>query len=162
MIIFSNFPLNAAVLAWILAQIFKFIITLAVTKKAKVERFWGPGGMPSAHSATVCALCIAISRQSGYSSTEFALSFVLAAIVMYDAMGVRRAAGEQAKVLNKLLLVNKSFKVLSIKKRKLEDPKLALQQTEHKELKEIIGHTPIEVMAGAILGILFGMMLPMA
>ena len=89
-----NYVLNVAIVSWVSAQI---------RKKFEPERLVGAGGMPSAHSATVCGLMIAISRQSGFASPEFAIAFVLAAVVMYDAMGVRRAAGEQAKVLNKMI-----------------------------------------------------------
>lgn len=95
------------------------------------------GGIPSSHSATVCALATSIGKSHGYDSVFFAIAFILAFIVMYDATGVRRETGEQAKILNKIM-------------RDLDEGNTDDMQ---KELKELIGHTPIQVFAGAILGI---------
>ncbi len=101
--------------------------------------------MPSSHSSTVCALATSVARTSGLQSPVFAVAFLLAFVVMYDAMGVRRAAGEQAKVINK---------IAELQEEKNEDFFV-------KELKELIGHTPIEVIAGAALGIFIGLIMPL-
>ena len=143
--LFHNYVLNVALVSWISAQVLKTLLCLVMTKQFNPERLFGAGGMPSAHSATVCGMMVAISRETGFSSPEFAISFVLAAIVMYDAMGVRRAAGEQAKVLNKML-----------EKRSKEDEQFEQQA----ELKEFLGHTPLQVLAGALLGILIAVIIP--
>ena len=135
--IVHNYILMAAVLSWMLAQFLKTIFTLITTKKFDKERLFGAGGMPSAHSAMVCALSMGIARQCGIDSPEFALSVAFAAVVMYDAMGVRRAAGEQARVLNRMV---------DIWEQNGSD-------VTEKELKEYLGHTPMEVLAGAMLGI---------
>lgn len=142
-----NYVLNVAIVSWVSAQILKTLLYLMIRKKFEPERLVGAGGMPSAHSATVCGLMIAISRQSGFASPEFAIAFVLAAVVMYDAMGVRRAAGEQAKVLNKM-----------IEKHSENENNDFDRQAE---LKEYLGHTPLQVLAGGLLGILVAMILPM-
>ena len=142
-----NYVLNVAIVSWVSAQILKTLLYLVIRKKFEPERLVGAGGMPSAHSATVCGLMIAISRHSGFTSREFAIAFVLAAVVMYDAMGVRRAAGEQAKVLNKI-----------IEKHSENENNDFDRQAE---LKEYLGHTPLQVLAGGLLGILVAMILPM-
>jgi acid phosphatase family membrane protein YuiD len=136
----SNYILMAAILSWMLSQVIKTILTLVITKKFVPERIFGAGGMPSAHSAMVSSLAISIARVSGPSTPEFALAVAFAAVVMYDAMGVRRAAGEQAKVINKMV---------DIWEEKGSD-------VSDKELKEYLGHTPMEVLAGAMVGILVG------
>ena len=166
-VIFSNYLINVGLVAWFSAQILKVIITYFTTNKVNWERFVGAGGMPSSHSALVCSITIAMAKKVGFSSPEFALSLTLAAIVMYDAMGVRRAAGEQAKVLNNLLekgdLQTWMRKILKqgveedlpekeeISKEEADSPKL---------LKEFLGHTPLEVLGGALLGILVAMAMP--
>ena len=104
--------------------------------------------MPSAHSALVCSLFVAAAKSQGVNSPIFALSFILAAIVMYDAMGVRRETGEQAKVLNRMLTDWMS-----------EEKNLELAETR-KRLKEKVGHTPLEVLSGALLGILIAVIVP--
>ena len=143
----SNYVLNVALLAWFCAQALKTILHLIKTKKLRMERMVGAGGMPSAHSASVSAMTIAISKSVGFSSPLFAISFLLAAIVMYDAMGVRRAAGEHAKVIN--MMVRRGATGVSYK------PK------NNRELKEFLGHTPFEVLGGALLGILIALVVPM-
>ncbi|MDK2802480.1 MAG: divergent PAP2 family protein [Oscillospiraceae bacterium] len=142
--IFKNEILNISICSWFLAQVIKVFINLLFTKEFSFERFIGAGGMPSSHSSTVSALVIAIARIEGVSSSLFGISFVLASIVMYDAMGVRRAAGEQAKVIN--FFVEKHDK--------------NSDYPIDKKLKEFLGHTPIEVIGGAILGILVGSFYP--
>ena len=136
----SNYILMAAILSWMLSQVIKTILTLVITRKFVPERIFGAGGMPSAHSAMVSSLAISIARNGGPSTPQFALAVAFAAVVMYDAMGVRRAAGEQAKVINKMV---------DIWEEKGSD-------VSDKELKEYLGHTPMEVLAGAMVGILVG------
>lgn len=144
----SNYVFTCAMLGWILAQVIKTLLVFIVTKKFKPERLFGAGGMPSAHSATVSALAIAVSRASGLGSSEFAFAVVLAAVVIYDAMGVRRAAGEQAKVINKIVRVNNN------------DDNEDNNIDDVNELKEMLGHTPLEVTAGVLLGIIIAMVVP--
>lgn len=131
-----------AATGWAVAQILKTLITLALTRSFNPERLFGSGGMPSSHSSTVCALTTAVAIQYGTASFEFAISSVLAIIVMYDAAGVRRETGTQAVVLNRFLDMFAHM-----------DESLSSQFTEEK-LKELVGHTPLQVFAGALLGIL--------
>lgn len=166
----SNSILNVAVVAWSAAQILKTLFTLFLTGKLNLERLVGAGGMPSSHSAMTCSLAIAIARKMGFAAPEFALAVCFAAIVMYDAMGVRRAAGEQAKVLNKMIF---EFPFFHLKPQTKEEPApkepekdIALLDEESglpliaKELKEFLGHTPTEVLGGCLLGILVAMLMP--
>ena len=166
--VFGNYILVSAVLAWLSAQVIKTLLTLFVTCKFDPERLVGAGGMPSAHSAMVCALTISMSRVEGVSSPLFALAFLFAAVVMYDAMGVRRAAGEQAKVLNRMLdqldwpIFGKKQKehVLEEERSRLASLRRDDDDDDDKELKEGLGHTPLQVLAGALLGILVAMLVP--
>lgn len=144
----GNYVLNIAVLSWFSAQVIKTILHLIKTKKLNMERMFGAGGMPSAHSASVCAVTIAVARHEGFASPLFAIAFLLAGIVMYDAMGVRRAAGEHAKIINMIVKKNKSDIRSYIPKHK-------------EQLKEFLGHTPLEVLGGALLGILIAMLVPL-
>lgn len=146
--LFSNYVLNVALLSWFTAQVLKTLLHLIKTKQFKAERMVGAGGMPSCHSASVCALTIAVSRSEGFASPLFAIAFMFAAVVIYDAMGVRRAAGEHAKVIN--MMVRRGINGVSYK------PK------DDRELKEQLGHTPFEVLGGALLGILIALVIPMA
>lgn len=100
---FGNYILSVALLSWLAAQICKTIINYILSGKFEAERMWGAGGMPSAHSALVCSMFMAAAKSQGVNSPIFAIAFILAAIVMYDAMGVRRETGEQAKVLNRMI-----------------------------------------------------------
>ena len=100
----SNYILNVGVLSWFIAQVLKTLLVFIPTRKIVWERMVGSGGMPSSHSALVCGVAMATAKKLGYASPEFALALALAGIVMYDAMGVRRAAGEQAKVLNRMVI----------------------------------------------------------
>lgn len=134
----SNRMLWNAFFAWLIAQLIKILLHLIATGQFNLQLIKESGGMPSSHSATVCAICVSIGRTQGFDSPLFALAAVLAMIVMYDATGVRRATGEQGKVLIKL-----------IDMMKLHDQ---LQTT----LKEVLGHKPLEVLAGAVIGILTG------
>ncbi len=151
----SNKVLIAALLSWFSAQLIKTVLCFIKTKKFNMERVFGAGGMPSSHSSTVCALAVMVARVEGYASTSFAIVFLLAAIVMYDAMGVRRAAGEQAKVLNKMILLDWQ-NLFSPETSDNEEN----ETTSEKALKEFLGHTPLEVLAGAMLGILIALLIP--
>lgn len=141
-----NYVLVCALSSWATAQILKFILNYIVTRDFNFERLSGAGGMPSAHSATVTALVIACARYNGMDSTYFALSVALAAIVIYDAMGVRHEAGEHAKIINQLLK--------NSAEEENDDPDV-------KELKEMLGHTPLEVVGGVLTGILVPLIIPM-
>ena len=144
-----NYVLVTAVISSLLAQFTKVILNLIILGKFIPERLWGAGGMPSAHSATVCALLVATERYCSTGSTEFALALVLAIIVMYDAMGVRRETGEQAKILNRML------------SEWMDRESDAMPFLGDKKLKEMVGHTPIQVLTGAIFGIAVGLLMPM-
>lgn len=136
----NNTVLVAAVSGWFIAQVLKTIIYMFLNKKFLAERLVGSGGMPSSHSATVCALSTAACLEYGAGSAEFAFSLILAIIVMHDAMGVRRETGIQAKVLNEML---EAFD-------KMGRSELSAQD----KLKEFVGHTPLQVLMGAILGVI--------
>lgn len=133
--IFSNKIIGVSALSWAIAQIIKIIIDYLKNRKLDYTRLTGTGGMPSSHSAFVSGLTFAIGFQEGFNSSLFAISFVLAMVVMYDASGVRRAAGKQAEVLNIFI---DNFEKHGIK--------------VDSRLKELLGHSPIEVLVGAILG----------
>lgn len=128
----QNKVLMIAISAWFIAQVFKVFLTLLLEKKLDFTLFIGSGGMPSSHSSFSMALTTAVGKLYGWSSPIFAISLSFSLIVMYDAAGVRRAAGEQARILNKMIY----------------DKKI----TEER-LRELIGHTPKQVIAGALLGI---------
>ena len=129
------------VIGWLLDQIIKTMIILRIEHKFVPERLIGSGGMPSSHSSTVCSLATAAAFLYSFNSFEFAISAVLAIIVMHDAMGVRLETGKQAKVLNALLE---------------ENPFKWEGEVLENNLKELVGHTPLQVVAGALLGILVG------
>ncbi|MDD4772421.1 MAG: divergent PAP2 family protein [Eubacteriales bacterium] len=141
--VFSNYPLICALVSWIIAQVMKTIIWVIQNRKFNFVSLVASGGMPSSHSASVCALATAVGRLSGFNSVDFAISALLAFIVMYDAAGVRRSAGEQAKILNRIM----------------EDIEHGITENMPKRLKELVGHTPLQVFAGAVLGILIGILL---
>lgn len=131
-----------AVAAWAVAQIIKVLVPLCREHRLDLERVFGSGGMPSSHSAFVCACSAATGQLCGWRSALFAISVVIAIIVMYDAANIRQAAGKHAKILNHMMA----------------------QWTEKGEmpsetqLKELLGHTPIQVIAGAALGIAIGLL----
>ena len=142
--------LTVALLAWFVAQVLKTLINFILLGKFQLERMWGDGGMPSAHSATVCAMVIATARSEGFGSAIFAVAAVVAIITMHDAMGVRRETGEQAKVLNKMI-----------------DQWIAVTEKnapflQNMHLKEMVGHTPLQVLAGFVVGCVVGALYPMA
>ena len=134
--ILSNAAIWIPFFSWCTVQIFKFVMELLIHKKLDVRRLWGSGGMPSSHSATVMALTTVAGIYEGLDSFAFAACFVFSIIVMYDAAGVRRAAGKQARVLNQILAAKKN--------------EINVQE----KLVELLGHTPIEVFVGAIFGVI--------
>ncbi len=140
----SNDMLVCSVVAYFLAQFLKIFTTLFKEGKWHFRDILTSGGMPSSHASTVCALAISCGRVLGVANPIFALCFVLAGIVMYDATGVRRAAGEQAKLLNHIVA----------------DLFSGNPEYSEKALKELLGHTPFQVVVGAIVGILIGLFFP--
>ena len=136
----KNEVLMSAALSWALAQIIKTIIHLITTKKFVPERLIGSGGMPSCHSAAVCALVTSLVINEGVGSYLVAIAGLLAIVVMYDATGVRRETGNQAKVLNEFIDLFK---------------KNGSEISNDDRLKEFVGHSPLQVLCGAILGIAF-------
>ena len=143
----QNRVLWTAMLCWLSAQVIKVIFYAVRNRHFSFERLVGAGGMPSSHSATVCGLAVAVGRTCGLASPMFAIAMIVAAVVMYDATGVRRAAGEHAKILNQMMDEYEKNDELG------ED---GLPERK-KDLKELLGHTPMEVLGGALLGILISM-----
>ena len=127
-------------LVWFGIQLFKFIYDLVKSKKFNFKRLMQAGGMPSSHSGVVVSLTTMIGKNGGINSPLFAVALIFSFIVMYDAAGVRRAAGKQAKLLNRII----------------ETPGLTNVQVQEK-LVEVLGHTPIQVFVGAFLGIIVGL-----
>lgn len=125
---------------WFGIQLFKLIYDLVTTKKFNFKRIMGAGGMPSSHSAVVAGITTLIGKYEGVGSPIFALSLTVAFVVMYDACGVRRAAGKQAELLNKLV----------------ETPGLTGVQVSER-LVEVLGHTPVQVLVGALIGVAAGL-----
>ena len=140
----SNYPLMTAVLSWFVAQVLKTAIDAYFNKGINWERMTGSGGMPSSHASTVVSLAVAIGVSYGVDSTLFALALIFAIVVMYDATGVRRETGKQAVILNRLLLDN---------------PFSWTGEEFDKKLKEYVGHTPLQVLMGAILGVLIALIM---
>lgn len=137
----TNKYLYIPFLVWLCIQIFKVIYDLITTKKFNFKRIMGAGGMPSSHSAVVTCLSTLIGKNEGVDSPIFAVSVIFAMIVMYDAAGVRRAAGKQAHLLNKIV----------------ETPGLSGMEVQER-LVEVLGHTPLQVLVGAIIGIAVGLL----
>ena len=125
---------------WFGIQLFKLLYDLVTTKKFNFKRIMQAGGMPSSHSAVVVALTTMIAKTEGIHSPLFGVSLIFSFVVMYDAAGVRRAAGKQAKLLNKIV----------------ETPGLTGVEVSEK-LVEVLGHTPIQVFVGALLGLIVGL-----
>ncbi len=143
-IIFGNRIIDVVFIAWFIAQFYKVLSAIIVDKKLDFKRFWGTGGMPSSHSSTVTSLATSIAIVEGMSGSFFAISVIFSGIVMYDAAGIRRAAGKQAGVLNKIL-----EKLTQKIEEKIHDD----------NLKELLGHTPFEVLIGALLGIVVSLLM---
>jgi acid phosphatase family membrane protein YuiD len=131
----SNPFLLTVVIAWISAQILKVVTHAFVYKEFDIKRLWGDGGMPSAHTATVCSLAAFAAISYGPASFEFAVCAIMALIVCRDAVGVRMETGKQAQIINELRSLIESKETIEIK------------------LKEFVGHTPLQVLMGALLGI---------
>ncbi len=138
----DNRILLASFLAWAIAQVSKTILDLFRQRKLILTRLVSSGGMPSSHSALVTGLATATGRVSGVGSAAFAIAVVMASIVMYDAAGVRRAVSIQARILNQMI-----------------DEAFQGSPMAEKRLRELIGHTPIQVFVGALLGIGIGLLL---
>ncbi|MBQ4536012.1 MAG: divergent PAP2 family protein [Lachnospiraceae bacterium] len=137
--LFTNKLFVIPLLAWMVAQILKTIIHFIVTKEFVAERLMGNGGMPSSHSSTVCAMATAVYFEYGVSGYEFPMALLFAIIVMHDAMNVRLETGLQAKLLNDIM---DTFKSMG-----------RSEYSSQKMLKEFVGHTPLQVLMGAILGV---------
>ena len=135
----TNWVLIIPLCAWVLAQLIKLLIALSQGKGLDLAFFVSSGGMPSAHSAMVSALATAVAMTYGLGSTYFAISVILAMIVMYDAAGVRQSVGLQSVVLNRIIL-----------ELKRKEPLVKIEA----DLRELMGHTPFEVIVGAVLGII--------
>ena len=134
----GNPILITAVASWTVAQVLKVIINAIINKEFSIERLFGDGGMPSGHSATVTSMATVTALIYGLGSFEFAVTAILSIIVCHDAMGVRQETGKQAVLLNELI---EAFEALS----KADLPEV--------KLKEFVGHTPIQVAVGIVLGI---------
>ncbi|HEX2922870.1 MAG TPA: divergent PAP2 family protein [Chloroflexota bacterium] len=137
--LFENHVLIVSATAWAIAQVLKVIVVLIQERKLDLWRLVSAGGMPSSHSALVSALATEIAGKDGVTSSIFALAVVFAAVVMYDAAGIRQAVSIQARILNKIL-----------------DDYFKRQHWNEERLRELLGHTRIEVFAGAMLGIFIG------
>lgn len=137
--IITNKYIYIPILVWFSIQLFKVIWDLVKDHKFDFKRILGAGGMPSSHSAVVCSLATLIGKEYGFSSPIFALAIIFSVVVMYDACGVRRAAGKQAKILNKII----------------STPGLTHVQV-HERLAEALGHTPVQVFVGALIGFIVG------
>lgn len=138
----SNKILLSGILSWATAQVIKMVLYSVVNKTLDFTRLVGDGGMPSGHSATVTAIALSIGLTNGFDSAIFALAAIFAIVVMHDAMGVRRETGKQAKVINDLI------KIVYDEGTSPED-----------KLKEFVGHSPLQVVAGFALGILIALLM---
>ena len=139
---FSNRLIGVSALAWLIAQLIKIIIDLVKNKTIDIRLITSSGGMPSSHSSFVTSLATSVGLTNGFDSVDFAITFVLCMVVMYDAAGVRRAAGKQAAVINDIAAIMENY---------------GFRMDEN--LKELLGHTPVEVTAGAILGIVLSIVM---
>ena len=137
----TNRYLYVPLIVWFCIQTYKVLYELIKTKKFNFKRMVGAGGMPSSHSGVVTTLAAMIGKNEGFDNPLFAMSVIFALVVMYDAAGVRRAAGKQASLLNKII----------------ETPGLSSVQVQEK-LVEVLGHTPLQVIVGAIIGITVGLL----
>uniref|UniRef100_A0A2P2KGG4 Uncharacterized protein MANES_12G014600 n=1 Tax=Rhizophora mucronata TaxID=61149 RepID=A0A2P2KGG4_RHIMU len=136
--IFTNYPLISAFFAFAIAQSIKFFTSWYKERRWDLKQLVGSGGMPSSHSATVTGLAMAVGFQEGFGGSLFAIALILASVVMYDATGVRLQAGRQAEVLNQIVYELPAEHPLA----------------ESRPLRELLGHTPPQVIAGGLLGII--------
>jgi uncharacterized protein len=134
--IFHNIPLEVAIIAWLIAQIIKLPLTYITTGRWNWALLFSPGGLPSSHSALVAGAAHMIGLTQGFDSPLFAIAMVLAIVVIYDATGIRRQAGRHAKIINKMILDMSGG-----------------QPIKQEQLREVLGHTPLEALAGTLLGI---------
>ena len=134
--VFHNHILMSTLTVWVLAQVAKVIVGFFQEKRVNFRWFIGTGGMPSSHAAGVSALATSVGLQQGFDNVMFALAASFAMITMFDAQGVRRSTGQQAWILNKMM-----------------DDIYWKGQIETKRLKEFVGHTPVQVLAGFVFGI---------
>jgi acid phosphatase family membrane protein YuiD len=132
--------LLAPLLAWAIAQVTKVILTSMRQRRLNLRVLAETGGMPSSHSAIVMGLTSAVGRINGVTSAVFAVALILSLVVMYDAAGVRRAAGRQAAVLNRLV-----------------EDLVHMRGIQEDRLRELLGHTPVEVLVGAMIGVVVGL-----
>ncbi len=133
----ANDALIVACIAWLLAQVSKLVIVLLRERKLQFAYLTSSGGMPSSHSAVVVALAMRVGIDEGVQSPLFAIAFVLAGVVLYDAAGIRRAVSVQARILNRML-----------------EEVMELKRFNERRLLELLGHTPFEVFIGSLLGLL--------
>jgi acid phosphatase family membrane protein YuiD len=183
-VITSNYIINVGVVAFFSAQLLKMLFVLVITRKLVWERMVGAGGMPSSHAALTVSISVAMENKVGFASPLFGLTLAFTAVVLYDAMGVRRAAGEQAKVLNRIVFefMNIHFfgdppsepKELPVyiagdddtdepgdtQTTDITDDTPETAPLLNKELKEFLGHTPLEVLGGCLVGILVAVFMP--
>lgn len=138
----TNPIIDCALLAWFLAQLIKVILEAVLTRRLDVRLFVSSGGMPSSHSALVVACTASIGKLHGIQGPAFALAVILSAVVMYDACNVRRSAGDTARLVNQLLA---------------HVEKLAAEDFAD-DLREVMGHTPLQVLMGALLGLGVGLL----
>lgn len=150
---FIGFPLLAAILANLTAQILKVPIQFLYTRKWNLGLLISTGSMPSSHSSTVTALATAIGLTNGFRSDLFSLSAIFCVVVLYDACGIRRHAGEHAALLNTLLEDLQNLKTT------LKQIRFKTNQSKRGKLKELLGHKPTEVLVGALLGIIVALIL---
>ena len=136
-----NYVLYAVVLAWLLAQAIKVLLGIVMERRFDFRWFVGTGGMPSSHTAGVTALAGSIGLYHGFDSPYFAIALLFTIVVLFDAQGVRRAAGKQAEILNKIL-----------------DDIYWKKKIQEDRLRELIGHTPVEVLTGMSLGIFMSLL----
>ena len=137
--LWSNKTVTVPALAWLFAQTAKVLISIIVYRKYDVGRWFGAGGMPSSHTAYVISLTAVLGKNFGLESTPFGLAVAFSFIVMHDALGVRRAAGKQAKLLNSLMTTHFAGEEF------------------YEKLKELLGHKPLEVFVGGLIGLAIGL-----
>lgn len=138
--VINNKFLYVPLIVWFFIQAFKVIYELVTTKKFNFKRIIGAGGMPSSHTAVVTTLAAMVGKSQGFDTPIFAIAVIFSLVVMYDAAGVRRAAGKQARLLNKIV----------------ETPGLSGVEVQER-LVEVLGHTPLQVLVGAVIGITIGL-----
>ena len=134
--------LLAPLVAWTIAQAAKLIISSVRQRRLNLRSLAETGGMPSSHSALVMGLTAGVGKYSGVSSAAFAIALIFSFVVMYDAAGLRRAAGRQAEILNRLV-----------------EDLVHMRGVQEQKLRELLGHTPVEVLVGAVLGVAVGLLL---